>query len=164
MRDEYCESGSTLQNPCTKSLSFLKLLTTNIQNSFSSQNDDDEEYEFIVTSEQLKAEDDSQAADTYSADLKERHNSETKIDASAKSRTEITENNNKVKATGFKRKLNERQEQSVSSQNNNRAADTPNVDNRTEDQIFGDFVAATLAKMQTDDKKRAKKEIMNILL
>lgn len=39
-----------------------------------------------------------------------------------------------------------------------------NEDNRTEDQIFGEFVSAMLAKMQPDDKKKAKKEIMNILL
>lgn len=35
---------------------------------------------------------------------------------------------------------------------------------RDEDTIFGELVVAMLKKMQPNDKKRAKKEIMNILL
>lgn len=35
---------------------------------------------------------------------------------------------------------------------------------RCEDTIFGELVVAMLKKMKPDDKKRAKKEIMNILL
>lgn len=35
---------------------------------------------------------------------------------------------------------------------------------RCEDTIFGELVVAMLKKMEPDDKKRAKKEIMNILL
>lgn len=35
---------------------------------------------------------------------------------------------------------------------------------RCEDEIFGEFVVSMLKKMPTDDKRRAKKEIMNILI
>lgn len=41
-------------------------------------------------------------------------------------------------------------------------ATTPNE--RDEDSIFGELVVAMLKKMTTDEKKRAKKEIMNLLL
>lgn len=38
------------------------------------------------------------------------------------------------------------------------------INNRCEDTIFGELVTALLKKMEPDEKKRAKKEIMNILL
>lgn len=38
------------------------------------------------------------------------------------------------------------------------------VDQRCKDEIFGEFVVATLKKLPTDEKKRVKKQIMDILL
>lgn len=41
---------------------------------------------------------------------------------------------------------------------------TPTPNERSEEDIFGELVAAMLKKMPPDEKKRTKKEIMNILL
>lgn len=41
---------------------------------------------------------------------------------------------------------------------------TPGASERCEDTIFGELVVAMLKKMDSEEKKRAKKEIMNILL
>lgn len=38
------------------------------------------------------------------------------------------------------------------------------TDNRCKDEIFGEFVVATLKKLPLDEKKRIKKQIMEILL
>lgn len=43
-------------------------------------------------------------------------------------------------------------------------ANNSGTSNRCEDQIFGEFVVAMLKKMTPEEKKRTKKEIMNILL
>lgn len=57
----------------------------------------------------------------------------------------------------------------VQQQNNRRSAEKieqqPPIpsNNRDEDDIFGELVVAMLKKLDGDDKKRAKKEIMNIL-
>lgn len=39
-----------------------------------------------------------------------------------------------------------------------------NAEQRCEDEIFGEFIVAMLKKLPPEEKKRAKKEIMNILL
>lgn len=39
-----------------------------------------------------------------------------------------------------------------------------NAEQRCEDEIFGEFVVAMLKKLPLEERKRAKKEIMNILL
>lgn len=56
---------------------------------------------------------------------------------------------------------------SASNQTNTGAevsASNSDANNRCEDTIFAELVAAILKKMNPDEKKRAKKEIMNILL
>lgn len=48
--------------------------------------------------------------------------------------------------------------------NDARATNTNAAEQRCEDEIFGEFVVAMLKKLPVEERKRAKKEIMNILL
>lgn len=66
-----------------------------------------------------------------------------------------------------------KQEYSASDKSTNRETNSTGINTkfvisspseRCEDTIFGELVVAMLKKMDPDDKKRAKKEIMNILL
>lgn len=47
---------------------------------------------------------------------------------------------------------------------NDTQSDSSSANERCEDTIFGELIVAMLKKMKPEDKKRAKKEIMNILL
>lgn len=144
-----------------KSLSFLNVPKDAIRRNSA---DEEAEFEFVITVEQLETEDEITLNEKLTLS-----NIQSQIDQpkDVNPITDEIEKREKYDSNGTKRKQTERNGYETEKSTRSRIKESTfaeNVDNRTEDLIFGDFVAATLAKMQPDDKKKAKKEIMNILL
>lgn len=168
LRDEYYKgfaNGTLSRTPHASDLAFLKPSRASKARCFATEDEDEEEAEFVITLAQIEAADEDREEDN--AMIEERLilgqlDGEDEVKPSNIERSASSDDSVKTEAVEVLKR--EKIDEKGTNRAETAAPDASNADNRTEDQIFGDFVAATLAKLPLDEKKKMKREIMNILL
>lgn len=82
----------------------------------------------------------------------------------AETRTEPRNQNEPKHSTKNAAESNEKLKTTKKDETNTTCTANSNAEHRCEDEIFGEFVVAMLKKLPLEEKKRAKKEIINVLL
>lgn len=167
LRDEYYKgfaNGILSRIPHASDLAFLKPSRTSKTQCFAAEDEDEEEAEFVITLEQIEAADEEREEENAMLEetLMGQHDAEEEARPSNVEHSASSDDSVKNEVVNVVKR--EKSYEKGTKRAETLAPDASNADNRTEDQIFGDFVAATLAKMPIDEKKKIKREIMNILL